>query len=184
MLLHYYQSHISLSQFTVQKPYKTLAMAVNGTLETLQVHRLPLSKSIDSSPSRISSLKVSQTLHKTFIATSTFSGSLHVLLADPVDVLIESEVSVSGKTLHVGSISCIDVQENGSECVSVGEDGRVNLVSVAAKWASLMEFAMGGLGFSLQWWDQKKPGGPTSQLKGNCILIAYFDSWVQLCPSE
>ncbi|CAL5328308.1 unnamed protein product [Camellia sinensis] len=94
-------------------------MAVNGTLETLQVHRLPLFKSIDSSPSR-----------KPFIAASTFSGSLHVLLADSVDVLNESEVSVSGKTLHVGSISCIDVQENGSECVSVGEDGRVNLVSV------------------------------------------------------
>lgn len=92
-----------------------------------------------------------------------------------------------GKTLHVGPISCIDVQENGSECVSVGEDGRVNLVSVgnsnlshrrffdsnglvsytAAKWASPMEFATGGLGFSLQWWDQRKPGGPASQFKGN-----------------
>ncbi|KAL7193571.1 hypothetical protein ACSBR2_025218 [Camellia fascicularis] len=30
-----------------------------------------------------------------------------------------------------------------------------------------MEFATGGLGFSLQWWDQRKPGGPTSQFKGN-----------------
>ncbi|GMP36057.1 hypothetical protein CsSME_00008292 [Camellia sinensis var. sinensis] len=194
-------------------------MAVNGTPETLQIHRLPLSKYIDalrwlpplsafdrfvvlavfdsdsnssaieihsltrsnpsnltlqsswSSPSRISSLKASQTLHKPLIAASTFSGSLHVLLAEPVDALIESEVSVPGKTLHVGPISCIDVQENGSECVSVGEDGRVNLVSVgnsnfshrrffdsnglvsytAAKWASPMEFATGGLGFSLQW---------------------------------
>ncbi|KAL7219728.1 hypothetical protein ACSBR2_012733 [Camellia fascicularis] len=76
------------------------------------------------------------------------------------------KVSVPEKTLLVGPISCIDVQENGSECVSVGENGRVNLVSVgnsnlshrrffnsnglvsytAAKWASPMEFAMGGLG--------------------------------------
>ncbi|KAF5956413.1 hypothetical protein HYC85_003638 [Camellia sinensis] len=210
-------------------------MAVNGTPETLQVHRLPLSKYIDalrwlpplsafdrfvvlavfdtdsnspaieihsltrsnpsnltlqsswSSPSRISSLKVSQTLHKPLIAASTCSGSLHVLLADPVDASIESEVSVPEKTLHVGPISCIDVQENGSQCVSVGEDGRVNLVSVgnsnlshrpffdsnglvsytAAKWASPMEFATGGLGFGLQWWDQRKPGGPASQFKGN-----------------
>ncbi|GMP55304.1 hypothetical protein CsSME_00020161 [Camellia sinensis var. sinensis] len=97
------------------------------------------------------------------------------------------KVSVPEKTLHVGPISCIDVQENGSECVSAGEDGRVNLVSVgnsnlshrrffnsnglvsytAAKWASPMEFATGGLGFSLQWWDQRKPGGPASQFKGN-----------------
>ncbi|KAL7224397.1 hypothetical protein ACSBR1_025786 [Camellia fascicularis] len=204
-------------------------MAVNGTPETLQVHRLPLSKYIDalrwlpplsafdrfvvlavfdsnsnssaveihsltrsnpqiwSSPSRISSLKVSQTLHKPLIAASTFSDSLHVLLVVPVDASIEWEVSAPEKTLHVGPISCIDVQENGSECVSVGEDGRVNLVSVgnfnlshrrffdsnglvsytAAKWASPMEFATGGLGFSLQWWDQRKPGGPASQFKGN-----------------
>ncbi|CAL5365704.1 unnamed protein product [Camellia sinensis] len=83
-----------------------------------------------SSPSRISSLKVSQTLHKSLIAAFTLSGSLHVLLADPVDASIESEVSMPEKTLHVEPISCIDVQENGSECASVGEDGRVNLVSV------------------------------------------------------
>ncbi|CAL5374839.1 unnamed protein product [Camellia sinensis] len=66
---------------------------------------------------------------------------------------------------------CPGRRENGSECVSVGEDERVNLVSVGnlnwshrrfldsnglvsyttAKWASPMEFATGGLGFSLQW---------------------------------
>ncbi|CAL5328259.1 unnamed protein product [Camellia sinensis] len=142
----------------------------------LRRHRNPLSnpsnltlQSSWSSPSRISSLKVSQTLHKSLITASTFSSSLHVLLADPVDALIESEVSVPEKTLHVGPILCIDVQENGSECVSVGEDGRVNLVSVgnsnlrhrrffdrnglvsytAAKWASPVEFAVGGLGFSV-----------------------------------
>ncbi|XP_028104485.1 nuclear pore complex protein NUP43-like isoform X2 [Camellia sinensis] len=219
-------------------------MAVNGTPETLQVHRLPLSKYINalrwlpplpafdrfvvlavfdsnsnsssieihsltrsnpsnltlqsswSSPSRISSLKVSQTLHKPLIAASTFSD---VLLADPVDASIESEVSVREKTLHVGPISCFDVQENGSECVSVGEDGRVNLVSVgnsnlshrrffdsnvsytAAKWASPMEFATGGLGFSLQWWDQRKPGGPASQFKGGSsgTVFAWDLRWQQ-----
>lgn len=91
------------------------------------------------------------------------------------------------KSLHDGPISCIDLQDGGVECVSVGEDGRVNLVSVsesrlsyrrvfdsnglvsytAAKWASPTEFATGGLGFSLQWWDQRKPGGAVSQFKGN-----------------
>ncbi|GMP35955.1 hypothetical protein CsSME_00008213 [Camellia sinensis var. sinensis] len=166
-------------------------MAVNGTPEPLHVHRLPLSKYIDalrwfhlsppltaSSSSPISSLKVSQTLHKSLIAASAFSSSLHVLFANPVDALIESEVSVPAKTLHIGPILCIDVQENGSECVSVGEDGRVNLVSVGnsnlrhrrffdsnglvsyttAKWASPVEFAVGGLG---------KPGGAASQFKSN-----------------
>jgi len=90
----------------------------------------------------------------------------------------------------VGPISCIDVVESGSEAVTVGEDGRVNLVSIgsggnerlsyrrvfdgnglvgytAAKWASPTEFATGGLGFGLQWWDLRKPGGPASQFKGN-----------------
>lgn len=88
---------------------------------------------------------------------------------------------------HVGPISCVDLLENGSDCVSVGEDGRVNLVRVAdsgisyrkvwdsdglvsydaVKWASPCEFATGGLGFGLQWWDTRKPGGPTAQFKGN-----------------
>ena len=91
------------------------------------------------------------------------------------------------KELHVGAVSCVDVKDGGAECVTVGEDGRVNLVGVtgsglscrrvfdsdglvsytAAKWASPVEFATGGYGFSLQWWDQRRPGGAVSQFKGN-----------------
>ena len=79
------------------------------------------------------------------------------------------------------------LQVGGCECVTVGEDGRLNLVTVgearldhrrihdsrglvsytAARWASPAEFATGGLGFGLQWWDQRKPGGLVSQLKGD-----------------
>lgn len=138
-------------------------------------------------PSRVSSLKVSQSIHKPLIAASTFAGSLHILFANSDDSSIEPELSVSDKSLHDGPISCIDLQDGGLECVTVGEDGRVNLVSVgdsrlncrrvydsiglvsytAAKWASPVEFATGGLGFSLQWWDQRKPGGAVSQFKGN-----------------
>lgn len=90
------------------------------------------------------------------------------------------------KELHEGPISCVDVMDGGSEWVSAGEDGRVNLVSLgdselsyrrvfdssglvsftAAKWASPSEFATGGYGFSLQWWDQRKRGGAVSQFKG------------------
>lgn len=102
------------------------------------------------------------------------------------------------KDLHVGAVSCVDVKDGGAECVTVGEDGRVNLVGVmgsglschrvfdsdglvsytAAKWASPVEFATGGYGFSLQWWDQRKPGGPVSQFKGNWCVIFSFQHYV------
>ncbi|XP_047311375.1 nuclear pore complex protein NUP43 [Impatiens glandulifera] len=140
-----------------------------------------------SPPSRISALRTSQFLHKPFIAASTLAGSLHILLADPINASFESEVSISGKSLHDGPISDIDVQENASDCVTVGEDGRVNLVTfsnsrlnhrrifdsnglvsyTAAKWASPFEFATGGLGHSVQWWDHRKPGAPATQFKGS-----------------
>ncbi|RXH86266.1 hypothetical protein DVH24_017319 [Malus domestica] len=139
------------------------------------------------SPSRISSLKTSQSHHKPLVAAATFSGSLHILYGDSMDpAYLQSELSVPEKESHEGPISCVDVMDGGSECVSVGEDGRVNLVSLgdselsyrrvfdsgglvsftAAKWASPSEFATGGYGFSLQWWDQRKHGGAVSQFKG------------------
>nr|XP_043621740.1 nuclear pore complex protein NUP43 [Erigeron canadensis] len=139
-------------------------------------------------PSRITSLEVSQNTHQNpLIAASTFSGSIHVLFPNPVDAGFESEVSVPEKVLHNGPVSALDLQENGLGCVSVGEDGRVNLISVgdsgldyrrvfdskglvsysAVKWGSTVEFATGGFGNSVQWWDQRRPGGPVSQLKSN-----------------
>lgn len=104
-----------------------------------------------------------------------------------MDASLDSELSVPEKMLHDGPISCVDVMDGGGECLTVAEDGRVNLVSVgesglnyrrifdsnglvsytAAKWASPTEFATGGCGFSLQWWDQRKPGGAVSQFKGD-----------------
>lgn len=99
---------------------------------------------------------------------------------------MEPVVSVGGDDgFHVGPIWGMDLMENGSDCLSVGEDGRVNLVSVgdkgfkrvfdgnglmgfnAVKWASPSEFVTGGYGFGLQWWDLRRPGGPVSQFKGN-----------------
>ncbi|MCL7037705.1 hypothetical protein MKW94_003123 [Papaver nudicaule] len=141
-----------------------------------------------TSSSRISSLKVSQTPSKTLIAASTYDGSLNLLLTNLLSADIESENSISEKGFHIGLINGIDLN-GGSECVTVGEDGRVNLVNVgesrldykrvfdghglvsyaAVKWASPYEFATGGLGFGLQWWDQRKPGGAVSQLKGDWV---------------
>ncbi|KAM7511681.1 hypothetical protein LguiB_010556 [Lonicera macranthoides] len=168
-----------------------LAVSDSSTSSTIQIHSINPSNSTIlnllsswSSPSKISSLKVSHNLHKPYIAASTFAGSLHVLFQSDDDLLVEY---FEKKGLHLGKVACIDLQEYGGGCVSVGEDGRVNLVSVgdsglgfrqvfdseglvsytATKWGSETEFATGGLGFGLQWWDIRKPGGPASQFKGN-----------------
>ena len=73
----------------------------------------------------------------------------------------------------------MDLQIDTHDCVSVGEDGRINVIKLAesqlrfntvvdnhgltsftaAKWASPSEFVTAGLGFSLQWWDHRRSGG-------------------------
>ncbi|XVF47859.1 hypothetical protein PTKIN_Ptkin03bG0144400 [Pterospermum kingtungense] len=141
-------------------------------------------------PSRISSLKTAQSTPQPLLAAATFSGSLHILASDLINGgVIESEAKISDMGFHRGPLSAVDLREGGSECVTVGEDGRVNLVSLvgdssklsygrifdanglvgytAVKWASPTEFVTGGYGFGLQWWDKRKPGGPVSQFKGN-----------------
>ncbi|ESW26850.1 hypothetical protein PHAVU_003G153400 [Phaseolus vulgaris] len=140
-----------------------------------------------SLPSRISSLKTSLFLRKPLIVASTAAGSLHFLFADPSDDSLNSEISLPEGALHSVPASSVDLMDGGVECVTAGEDGKVNLVGVgdsnlsyrrlydsgglvsytAARWASTVEFATGGYGFSLQWWDQRKPGGPVSNFKGN-----------------
>ncbi|CAJ1944879.1 unnamed protein product [Sphenostylis stenocarpa] len=140
-----------------------------------------------SLPSRISSLKTSHFLLKPLIVASTAAGSLHFIFADSSYSSLDSEVSVPEGALHSVPASSVDLMDGGVECVTVGEDGKVNMVGVgdsnlsyrrlfdsgglvsytAVRWASPMEFATGGYGFSLQWWDQRKPGGPVSQFKGN-----------------
>nr|XP_048330333.1 nuclear pore complex protein NUP43-like [Ziziphus jujuba var. spinosa] len=140
------------------------------------------------SPSRISSLKTSQSHYVPLVVAGTFAGSLHVLSAGSVDgASLEPVLSVPEKVMHNGPVSCLDLMDGGVECVIVGEDGRVNLVSIgdsrlnhrrvfdssglvsytAAKWGSPTEFATGGYGYSLQWWDQRKPDGAVSQFKGS-----------------
>ncbi|KAJ0089883.1 hypothetical protein Patl1_14490 [Pistacia atlantica] len=134
-------------------------------------------------PSRISSLASFR--QSPILAASTLSGSLHMLSAGPAG--LELLHAVDDKGFHGGPILGIDVAESAA-VVSVGEDGRVNLVNFggsggegfrrvfdgeglvgfnAVKWASPSEFVTGGYGFGLQWWDLRRPGGPVSQFKGN-----------------
>ena len=69
-------------------------------------------------------------------------------------------------------MSCVNVKDGRAECMTIGEDRRVNLVRVtgsklsccwvfdsdglvsytAAKFVSPVEFAIRGYGLSLQWW--------------------------------
>ncbi|KAK9017115.1 hypothetical protein V6N11_079600 [Hibiscus sabdariffa] len=139
-------------------------------------------------PSRISSLKTAHSTQQPIVAAATFSGSIHILASDLINGgAVESEATVSELGFHSGPVSAVDLREGGTECVSVGEDGRVNLVSfvrdssklsyrrifdanglvgyTAVKWASPSEFATGGYGFGLQWWDQRRPGGPIHSLR-------------------
>ncbi|KAH9621696.1 hypothetical protein KSS87_014055 [Heliosperma pusillum] len=141
---------------------------------TVEIHSFdplnhPILSPLSSYPSlsRISSLKTTPTL----IAFSTLSGSLTFLSPD-----CSNPITVSESGFHSGTVSGIDLLEGEGCCVSVGEDGRVNLVNVgggkvgyrrvfdgdglvgynAVKWASPTEFVTGGLGCSLQWWDQRR----------------------------
>ncbi|KAG7540854.1 WD40-repeat-containing domain superfamily [Arabidopsis thaliana x Arabidopsis arenosa] len=155
----------------------------------------PLIESLSSwtSPSRVSSLEVSGNgggggSFKPMVSAATSSGSLHVLMVDLVEGAAIEEVYVAeGERFHVGPVEGVDWREGG-ECVTVGEDGRVNVVKIvngeglryrkffdgnglvayrAVKWASPTEFVTGGYGFGLQLWDQRKSGEAVSQLKGN-----------------
>ncbi|KAG9455940.1 hypothetical protein H6P81_000448 [Aristolochia fimbriata] len=135
---------------------------------------------------RISALSHSQSPEKPLLAASTVAGSLHFLVLDPIDVSVKSEYSIEDKPLHAGPISGIDLLRGGAQCVTVGQDGTVNLVQMAeskithgrigdskglseftaVKWGSEVEFATGGLGFGVQWWDQRDHHGIVSQFKG------------------
>ncbi|KAJ9141255.1 hypothetical protein P3X46_031809 [Hevea brasiliensis] len=162
---------------------------------SLEIHSLSSSKTLSllsswNPPSRISSLKCTPSL----IAASTFSGSLHCFSTagkSLESVFAEPQISVVGRDFHVGPIGGVDLMEGGSDCVSVGEDGRVNLVKIgvegyhgkgncrrvfdgnglvsytAVRWASPTEFVTGGCGFGLQWWDLRRPGSAVAQFKDN-----------------
>uniref|UniRef100_A0A0D3DH33 GTD-binding domain-containing protein n=2 Tax=Brassica oleracea var. oleracea TaxID=109376 RepID=A0A0D3DH33_BRAOL len=143
-----------------------------------------------TSPSRVSSLEVvGGGSFKPMVSAATSSGSVHVLMVDLVEGGVIGEVyAAEGERFHVGRVEGVDWREGG-ECVTVGDDGRVNVVTVvnggeglryrrvfdgnglvgyrAVKWASPSEFVTGGYGFGLQLWDQRKAGEAVSQLKGS-----------------
>ncbi|KAK8962089.1 hypothetical protein KSP40_PGU015273 [Platanthera guangdongensis] len=154
------------------------------------------------SPSRISALRTSETHQKHVVAAvSTFAGSVHFLFVDPVDVSIDLELSTDEchQPLHNGPVSAVDLQSGGHECVSVGEDGRVNLVSVGEGGliagiqrelrenngisaydeiceALAVEEASGGGGVGGPWAGRRRPGGAGEQLKACMYCSGRVDS--------
>ncbi|KAJ8750983.1 hypothetical protein K2173_016164 [Erythroxylum novogranatense] len=168
---------------------------VDTDTPSLEIHSLDPPKplvplSLWTPPSRISSLKTTRSV----AAASTISGSVHIFVTgvERHDISgLEPVFTVVGKEFHMGSVNGVDLMEGNSECVSVGDDGRVNLVNfgvegsfgkgsyrkvfdgnglvsyTAVKWASPSEFVTGGYGFGLQWWDIRRPGEAVGQFKGN-----------------
>uniref|UniRef100_A0A2P2IL26 Nuclear pore complex protein NUP43 n=1 Tax=Rhizophora mucronata TaxID=61149 RepID=A0A2P2IL26_RHIMU len=185
------------SVFPFQKSSIIAFFATDTEAPSLEIHSFdPTSKALTplslwTPPSRISSLKSTSS----FIAASTYLGSLHIFPTATASSEIpglEPIVSLDGKEFHRGSITGVDWMEGGSECVTVGEDGRVNLVNAfgakggsgkagfrrvfdgnglvsysAVRRASSSEFVTGGYGFGLQWWDTRRPGASVAHFKGD-----------------
>lgn len=130
-------------------------------------------------PSRATALRCSPAA----LAAATSSGSLHFLPSS-----FDSDASVAvpgGAGFHVGPVRGLDC--GGEEWVTAGEDGRVYVVGgaadgrvvarrvwdgkgmsgyEAARWASPAEFATGGIGRGLQWWDRRKGDAVVVQCNG------------------
>ncbi|XP_050214782.1 nuclear pore complex protein NUP43 [Mercurialis annua] len=181
----------ALSPF--QKSIITASFNTDTNTPSLETHSFNPSETLNLTllsswipSSRISCL----TSTSSITAAATFSGSLHIFPTASQESL-NPKISVAGnRDFHVGPIRGVDVMEGGSEVVSVGEDGRVNLVRVldggkmgngnfksvydgnglvsysAVKWASSTEFVTGGVGFGIQWWDLRRPNSAVAHFKG------------------
>lgn len=137
-----------------------------------------------SLPSRVSALKtLPLPSQQALLASATFAGTLSFittkLLGPSPQFSGAPPAPLVSAPIHNGAISGMDLQSDTHDCVSVGEDGKINLTKVtesqlrhtclidnhgltsftAAHWASPAEFVTAGLGFSLQWWDHRRSNG-------------------------
>ncbi|XP_062191608.1 nuclear pore complex protein NUP43 [Phragmites australis] len=130
-------------------------------------------------PSRATALRCSPAA----LAAATSSGSLHLL---PSSFDANAAVAVPGGAgFHMGPVRGLDC--GGEEWVTAGEDGRVHVIGgggdgrvvarrvwdgkgmagyEAARWASPAEFATGGAGCGVQWWDRRKGDVVMAQSNG------------------
>ncbi|CAM6102806.1 unnamed protein product [Calypogeia fissa] len=136
-------------------------------------------------PARVMSLRtaIGPSNESILLAGSRAGDVSVVLVKDPANAK-KTPVPVVCPSLHKGPVSGVDLEASTQDCVTVGQDGKINLVKVggpsqlfskclydngglmsfsAVCWASSVEFVTGSLGSTLQWWDQRRPGGPVSQ---------------------
>ncbi|KAI5063214.1 hypothetical protein GOP47_0021761 [Adiantum capillus-veneris] len=132
-------------------------------------------------PARVSSLKTSPlSSQQALVASATFAGTISFIVSKLLGPDGVSPAPLSSSPIHDGAITGMDLQSDTHDCISVGEDGKINLSKLAEShlrhvslvdnhgltsfmavhWASPAEFVTAGLGFSLQWWDHRRSGGP------------------------
>lgn len=174
--------------------HQSLAIALwdpDTGISTLELSSLPPDEAptlqIQASwpqPARTSALKTSPLMsQQALLAAASFSGTISFIITKLLRPSMQPTAAVqaplTSPPLHKGVVSGMDLQSDTHDCVSVGEDGRINLIKLAesqlqhtclvdnhgltsftaAQWASPAEFVTAGLGFSLQWWDHRRPGG-------------------------
>ncbi|KAG0605921.1 hypothetical protein M758_9G098300 [Ceratodon purpureus] len=132
--------------------------------------------------SRTTAMKTSSNQSNIAIALTSETGSLSVFLVDAMNPFLDSPPLVLER-LHKFLPSALDIQKDTLQCVTVGSDGKINLVHAgqsglqgdclhdnhgvlsysAVCWASPTEFVSAGQGTGIQWWDSRRPGGAVAQ---------------------
>ncbi|XP_024377358.1 nuclear pore complex protein NUP43 isoform X1 [Physcomitrium patens] len=131
---------------------------------------------------RTSAMKSSSNQSNIALALASETGSLQVFLIDAMNPSLDSAPLVLER-LHKNVPSALDIQKDTLQCVTVGSDGRINLVQARQSglqgdclhdnrgvlsystvcWASPTEFVLAGHGAGIQWWDNRRPGGAVAQ---------------------
>lgn len=131
---------------------------------------------------RTTAMKTSSNQSNIALALASETGSLSVFLIDSMNPSMDSPPLVL-EHLHKFVPSALDIQKDTLQCVTVGSDGKINLVQAgqsglqgdclhdnhgvlsysAVCWASPTEFVLAGHGAGIQWWDNRRPGGAVAQ---------------------
>jgi nuclear pore complex protein Nup43 len=136
-------------------------------------------------PARVTALRTALLQSNlSLIMAGSSAGDVSVILVNETAATTRIPAPVVCPSLHRRAVSALDLEASTQDCVTVGQDGKINLVKMgglsqlqskclydnsgllsfsAVSWASPFEFVTGSLGFTLQWWDQRRPGGPVSQ---------------------
>ncbi|KAH7414853.1 hypothetical protein KP509_14G014000 [Ceratopteris richardii] len=132
-------------------------------------------------PERASVLKTLPfSSQQAIVASASFAGTMSFIITKLLGPDVVPPPPILSSPIHDRIITGIDLQSDTHDCISVGEDGKINLTQLTEShlshtclidnhgitsfmdvcWSSPAEFVTAGLGFSLQWWDHRRSGGP------------------------